>query len=248
MAIEVTGDAAGRRHRQGPDPGDHRQDRHRRRPGPHRRVPRRGRPQALHGGPDDGLQHVHRGGRPGGHDRAGRDHVRLPQGPPARADRRRLGRRRSPTGRRCAPTTTPSSTQVVEIDATHADAVRHLGHQPGPGRCRSARRCPTPEDFADPIERAAAERALEYMGLTARHPAARHRGRHGLRRLLHQRPDGGPARRRRDPARPQGRHPHADRPRLDAGQGCRPSRRACTRCSRPRAPSGARRAARCAWA
>ena len=57
--------AARRRHRQGPDPGHHRQDRHRRRPGLHRRVPRRGDPRALHGGPDDGLQHVHRGRRPG---------------------------------------------------------------------------------------------------------------------------------------------------------------------------------------
>ena len=35
--------AAGRRHRQGPDPRDHRPDRHRRRPGLRRRVPRRGR-------------------------------------------------------------------------------------------------------------------------------------------------------------------------------------------------------------
>ena len=56
--------AAPRRHRQGPDSGDHRPDRHRRRPGLHRRIPRRGHPRALHGGPDDRLQHVHRGGRP----------------------------------------------------------------------------------------------------------------------------------------------------------------------------------------
>ena len=29
------------------------------------RVPRRGDPRAVHGGPHDGLQHVHRGGRAG---------------------------------------------------------------------------------------------------------------------------------------------------------------------------------------
>ena len=64
MAVTVEGDAARRRHRQGPDPGDHRADRHRRRPGPRHRVPRRGDPRAVDGGPDDGLQHVHRGRRP----------------------------------------------------------------------------------------------------------------------------------------------------------------------------------------
>ena len=51
MAVTVAGELPAGRHRQGPDPGDHRQDRHRRRPGPHRRVPRRGHPRALHGGP-----------------------------------------------------------------------------------------------------------------------------------------------------------------------------------------------------
>lgn len=37
-------DPAARGHRQGPDPGHHRQDRHRWRPGAHHRVPRRGDP------------------------------------------------------------------------------------------------------------------------------------------------------------------------------------------------------------
>ena len=60
-------------------------------------------------------------------------------------------------------------TEVV-IDAADADAVRHLGHQPRPGRCRSAASVPDPAGFADPTERAAAERALEYMGLTAGTP------------------------------------------------------------------------------
>ncbi len=126
------GRAARRRVRQGPDPRDHRPDRHRRRPGLHRRVPRRGDQVAVHGGPPDRLQHVHRGGRAGRAHRPGRDHVRVPQGPPARPAGRRLGR-----GRR-----------VLEVAAhrrgrglrprghdrrDHAHPVRHLGHQPGPG-------------------------------------------------------------------------------------------------------------------
>ena len=76
--------AARRRHRQGPDPGHHRQDRHRRRPGLRPRVPRLRHRGALDGGPDDHLQHVDRGRRPRRDDRPRRDHLRLPQGPPAR--------------------------------------------------------------------------------------------------------------------------------------------------------------------
>ena len=79
MAITVDGALPDGRHRQGHHPGRHRQDRHRRRPGLRAGVPRRGHPGAVDGGPDDGLQHVDRGGRPRRHDRAGRDDVRLPR-------------------------------------------------------------------------------------------------------------------------------------------------------------------------
>ena len=48
----------------------------------------------------------------------------------------------------------------------HADAVRHLGHQPRPGPADRRERCPDPADFADEDERRAAEQALAYMGLT----------------------------------------------------------------------------------
>src|SRR5262249_30976712 len=53
------------------------------------------------------------------------------------------------------------------------------------------------------------------------HLAARDRGGHGVPRLLHQRPDRGPAGRRRGAARPAGGRLGADAggPRLDAGQG-----------------------------
>ena len=130
---------------------------------------------AVDGGPDDDLQHVDRGGRPGRHDRAGRDHLRLP----ARAARTRrrapTGTPRSRTGRRCAPTTTPSSTPRCVIDAADADAVRHLGHQPGPGRCRCRRRVPDP---ADVRRRGRARRRRAGAGVHGpdrRHAAARHR-------------------------------------------------------------------------
>ena len=56
-------------------------------------------------------------------------------------------------------------------------------------------------------------------GPDRRHPAAPDPGRHRVRRLLHQRPDRGPAHGRRRHQGPQGRQwrPHAGRTRLDAG-------------------------------
>ena len=132
-----------------------------------------------------------------------------------------------------------------------AHPVRHLGHQPGPGRCRSPAAVPDPADVADAAERGAAERALAYMGLTAGHPAARHHGRHRLPRLVHQRPDRGPAGRRRGAARPEGRRrrPDAGRPRLRGGQGRRPRHEGLDRGLHRRRRRVARRpAARCAWA
>ena len=86
------------------------QDRHRRRPGLRAGVPGQRHREPLDGGPDDDLQHVDRGGRPGRHDRAGRDDLRLPAGPRPRAEGRRLGRRRRGVARSCAPTTTRCST------------------------------------------------------------------------------------------------------------------------------------------
>ena len=77
--------------REGRHPGDHQSHRHQRRGRPRDRVPRRCDPGALDGGPHDDLQHVDRGRCARRHGRAGRDHRRLRAGPPARADRRRLG-------------------------------------------------------------------------------------------------------------------------------------------------------------
>ena len=110
MAVVVDGELARRSHRQGHRPGGHRQDRHRRRFGPRHRVPRARHRGAVDGSPDDGVQHVDRGRRPRRDDRAGRDDVRLPEGPSARPAGRRLGPRRRVVADGCAATTTPSST------------------------------------------------------------------------------------------------------------------------------------------
>ena len=67
--------------------------------------------------------------------------------------------------------------------------------------CRCPARCRTRPTSPTPTSARRAERALAYMDLRAGHADARHRGRHGLPRLLHQRPDRGPAGRRRGAAR-----------------------------------------------
>ncbi len=89
----------------------------------------------------------------------------------------------------------------------HDDALRHLGHQPRAGR--SARRLgPLPRGprGCDRPDRGGEGPGVH--GAPGRHPDARHQGRHGLRRLVHQRPDRGPARSR--PRSSQGRHVAAD--------------------------------------
>ena len=135
MAINVnsnTRPAAPRRHEQGRHPRDHRQDRHRRRPGLRAGVPGQRHREPLDGGPDDDLQHVDRGRRPRRHDRPGRDDLRLPEGPRPRAEGRRLGRRRRGVAR-AAQRRRRGVRRRGRHRRRHADPVRHLGHQPGPG-------------------------------------------------------------------------------------------------------------------
>ncbi len=81
---------APRRHRQGHHPRHHRRDRHRRRHRPRHRICRRCDSSAVDGRAHDHLQHVDRGRRAGRPDRARPQDLRLYQGPPARAERRRL--------------------------------------------------------------------------------------------------------------------------------------------------------------
>ena len=59
--------------------------------------------------------------------------------------------------------------EEIELDASHDDAVRHVGHQPRPGRA-ARRDHPGPDDFDEPNDKVATEKALQYMGLEAGTP------------------------------------------------------------------------------
>ncbi len=211
------GRAPARRDRQGHHAGRHRQDRHRRRSGLRPGVPRQRHPRAVHGGPDDGLQHVDRGGCPCRHDRSGPDDVRLPRGSRARPDRRRLGCRRrrleqvAQRRRRCLRRRGRPRRQ-------HPHAVRHLGHQPRTGTAARRVRARPRDDGRRQREGCRAARARLH-GPDCRHAAARDPGRHRVRRLLHQRPDRGPACGRRGRQGPQGRRRRADARRAGLGTG-----------------------------
>ena len=98
------------------------------------------------------------------------------------------------------------------------DAVRHLGHQPRPGRAARRRRA-RPRRLRGRRGPGRRRERPAVHGPRGRHADARGQGRHRLRRLLHQRPHRGPAPRRRHhqgPPRRQG-HPAARRARLGAG-------------------------------
>ena len=141
---------------------------------------------------------------------------------------RRRGRdRRRRRSRRWSPGA-PTPGMVAEVD--------RRGARPG----RDGRRRPTARRPSAPSPT---------WALRARHADDRDRARPGLHRLLHQLADRGPARGRRDRRGPQGRRavramvvPGSSRSRR------RPRPRGWTTSSAPPASSGARRAARCAWA
>ena len=173
----------------------------------------------------------------------------LPQGPPARAAGRRLGR----GGRVLADAATDEDAvfdREVTIDATTLTPVRHLGHQPRPGRCRSAASVPDAGDFDDRATERAAERALQLHGPDGRHAAAR-RSR-STRSSSAPAPTAGS----RTCAPPPTSSRAARSPTASgcwsspARCGCarRPRPRGSTRSSRRPVPSGAAPAARCAWA
>ena len=236
------------RHRQGHGADPDHPRRHRRRAGLHRRVPRPGHRGALDGGPDDGLQHVDRVGRQGRPDRPRPDHLRLHRGPRRGAEGCRLGRRRraleDPGHRRRR-----DLRQGDRPRRLGDDAVRHLGHQPRPGRAAGRVGARTRGLRGRPGQDRRRERPALH-GSRGRHADARGPGRHRLRRLLHQRPDRGPAARGQHHGGPprRRRHPDARRPGLGAGA---PAGRG--RGSRRHLQGGwrrvaRRRAARCVWA
>ena len=95
-------------------------------------VPRPGHPRAVHGGPPDRLQHVHRGRRRAG--LVAPDDVTFSYlgGQAARAGLRRMGDRAgllALVARRRRREVRPRG----HPRRRDADAVRHLGHQPGTG-------------------------------------------------------------------------------------------------------------------
>ena len=104
----------------------------------------RGDPRALDGGADDDLQHVDRGGRARGDDRARRDDLRLPRGPPSTrpqgADWERAldDWRALPTDAGAVFDRRSWSTSPTLV------AAGHLGDEPGHGRARSTGVVPDP--------------------------------------------------------------------------------------------------------
>ena len=130
-----------------------------------------------------------------------------------------------------------------------ADPVRHLGHQPRPGR-PLADEVPDPEQIADEDEAASARKALAYMDLTPGTPLRDDRRRHRLPRLLHQRPHRGPARGGRShPRQPRGRRgADARGARVDAGEAAGRAGGPGRGLHRGGRGMALRRAARCAWA
>ena len=173
---------------------------------------------AVDGGPDDGVQHVDRGRRPGRHDRPRRDHLRLPPGPAARAARAPTGTPRSRTGaaahrrrRRLRRRGRPRRGRRSRRSSPGA---------PTPARaCRCRRAVPDPESYRRRDRPGRGRAGPGVHGPRGRARRCATSGRHRLRRLLHQRPDRGPARRRRGRQGPPGRRRRADarRARLGAG-------------------------------
>ena len=93
------------------------------------------------------------------------------RGPAARRRQgARLGRGDGVLDDACSPTRTRCSTRRSTHRCQHPDPVRHLGHQPRPGRADRRRGARTRPATPTRPTRAAAESALTYMGLTAGTP------------------------------------------------------------------------------
>ena len=168
-AARVRRDASARADPEGHDPRRHRPGRRRRRRRVRRRVRRRGRRGALDGAAPDDLQHVDRVGCPG---RARWRPTRRPS-PTSRAGRF------APSGEaweravedwrtlRSDPDATYDSHVVVDVSRLEPQVT--WGTNPGMVVPVSGA-VPDPASFADPDDRAAGTRALEYMGLRPGQP------------------------------------------------------------------------------
>ena len=123
---------------------------------------------ALDGGPDDDLQHVDRGRRARGDDRARRDDVRVPRGP-AGAPRGAAWERALDAWRALPTDPGASFDRVVEIDVARARRRRSPGARTRAWSRRSTAASPIPAAYDDPAEREAVERALALHGARAGH-------------------------------------------------------------------------------
>ena len=144
----------------------------------------------------------------------GRDHA--PPGP--------TGTRPSPTGASCAPTTTPCSTP--RWTSTPTRSPRSSPGAPTPARgCRWPSACPTRSASSTRTSASPPRRRWPTWAWPAGTPLRDIARRHRVRRLVHQRPDRGPARRRRD---------HATAARSPTACGCSSCPARCGCGSRPR--------------
>ena len=205
MRVTRRGHARRRRHGQGRDPGDHRQDRRRRRSRPCGRVCRaapsaacrwkaaspsatcRSRPARAPAWwrPTTPPSPICKG-RPFAPKGAEWDAALAVLAHAAERSRTRRSTARSASmPRQIAP--------MVTWGTSPEDALPITG------------RIPEPSTAPDAAKRDSMERALDYMGLEPGTPLDRMRGGPRLHRLLHQQPHRGPARRRRGRQGPQGR-------------------------------------------
>ena len=167
--INVDGELAPRRLRQGRDPPHHpparRQGRHRLR----LRVRRRSHRPHVDGGAHDRLQHVDRRRRPLRLRQPGREDLRLPEGPPVSPAGRgvRRGRRVVAGVRRRDADAVYDD--VVNIDGRDIAPTVTWGISPGPRHRDHRERSRDPPRLPSDAERASIEEALDYMKLRRRH-------------------------------------------------------------------------------
>ena len=152
-------------------------------------------PGPLDGGPDDRLQHDHRGRRPRRHGRARRHHLRVGGGP----RRARPSTSRPPwrTGAACRATRAPSSTPRCPSTPAAISPQVSWGTNP-------AMVVDVTAAVPEPQQRRRPPRARVH-GARGRHADPGHPARPRLRGLLHQLADRRPARGRRDREGTQGR-------------------------------------------
>ena len=237
-----------RRHRQGRDPGHHREDRRRRRGRPCHRICRQRHPRPVDRGQAHRLQHVDRGRRQGRHGGARRHDHRLSRRPALRAEGRGVGQGRRASGATCRATRAPRFDRDVSLDAARHRADGDLGHQPRGCAADHRRASPSRRRRPTPPRRTAwSARSTTWAWCPAR--------RSSRWRSTASSSAPAPTAASRTCARPR-RSPRAARssisglgrgglgPGEEAGRGRGPA----TGSSAPPASNGASPAARCAWA